>query len=213
MTYEMLPTLQETLKTCSHERVAEVLVAQYVASGGRRRERVRSYYAEMLERMCSAPADEPSGIVIVPRVRFSCSPSFVITRSIEATCVDVKNHGVCLGGIGVKPWEQVLSYGVWAGNDMCLHDRYALVADACWHMANAGETPREARMKTTLHAGEILRSQRGGTWCFGRMGEVADLVDEEYREVMRDLVEGWNADADIAFYAEALAMRRYVHAA
>lgn len=212
--YETLPTVQEMLRTCSHERMADVLVSQYVAEGGRRRERVRTHYREVIERMCSASVDEPCGIVIVPRVRFECSPSFSITRWVQAMCVDVANHGARLGSIGVEPWERVLSFGVWPGSDACLRDRYALLADACWSMACAGTTAREARVRSSLRAGEPLRPQwMGSSESLGARFGGSDLVDDEYREVMNELVDGWNADADVAFYAETLAMRRFVRAA
>lgn len=218
LTYEKLPTVQEMLKTCSHERMAEILVCRYVAAGGRRRERIRARYMEVMERMCEIVVKNQSGIVLVPRVRFSFGPAFAISRIVTAVCVDVNNHGGRLGGIGIAPWEQVLSYRVWTGADACLRDCYDLIADACWHMANAGTTAQEARSRAALRPGELLESSRFGrddkadcleVGCF----EGRDAVDDEYREVLNELIAGWNADADIAFYAETLAMRRCIHAA
>ncbi len=213
LTYEQLPTVQEMLKTCSHERMADILACRYVAAGGRRRERVRTHYVEMMERMCETAVANQSGIVLVPRVRFSFGPTFSISRMVTAVCVDVNNHGGRLGDIGIAPWEQVLSYRVWTGTDACLRDRYDLVADACWHMAHAGTTAREARSRAALHPGERI-----GSSLFGQGNKVGclegrDIVDDEYREVLNELIAGWNADADVAFYAETLAMRRCIHAA
>lgn len=213
MGLEMLPTVQDMLQTCSHDRLADVLVERYVIAGGRRREKMRSLWREVIERMSETPASQPCGIVVVPRVRFSCSASYSITRSVQAICVDARKYGARLGEIGPQAWERVLSFYVWSGEGACLHDRYALIADACWHMACAGRTAQEARRGAKLRVGCSLYPQWmdevARQWNFGER----DFVDEEYRSVLGSLIEGWNADADIAFFAETLAVRRLCDAA
>ena len=214
--YEVLPTVQEVLQECNKKRLVREVVDGHVCrgssfgAGSKRRMAIEVAVFDAIEAMCAEGDLYPTGVVVIPRVRFALDEEKRVVRRVRAACLSLVDNELPVQDVGTQPWGVVLAYSLWMGCNTIKRDKYALLAELCWSMLRNGSSAKDAAARLFLGV-EQSPDAAWLRWVETQwdLGE-EDPVQEEYELTMSDLVDGWNEDEDIHFLAEACVLQEYL---